>query len=134
MKYMKRFKFLLILCCAVLTMVSCDKIKFKPDKELMYGTWVGKDVHYRFDRTYRAYELFDSTTVQVNGAYWNPAEDVNEDEAIGLIWTLDEDDLTVVKQMYMGGKVPNAYTVTALTESSMTWKDDFGNTTTFAKK
>ena len=131
---MKQIRCLLIVCCVALTMVSCERIKFTPDKNLMYGTWVGKDVHYRFDRTYRPYELFDSTTVQVNGAYWNPSEDVNEEEAIGVVWTLDGADLTVVKQMYMGGKVPNAYTVTALTETSMTWKDDFGNTSTFTKK
>lgn len=130
---MKRISVVLMIVCATLAVVSCQK-DFVPAKGLMYGTWVGKDVHYRFDNTYRPYQLFDSTTVQVNGAYWNPAEDVNEDEAIGLVWTLDGADLLVVKQMYMGGKVPNNYTVTALTESSMTWKDDFGNSTTFTKK
>jgi len=130
---MKRFRFLLIIACAVLLTVSCVKPKFTPDQELLYGTWVSGDTHYRFDRSYRLYELFDSSEVRVNGAYWNPADDVSEEEAQAILWSLDEADLTIVKQMYMGGKVPNTYTVTALTNTTMTLKDNYNATKTYNK-
>lgn len=130
---MKRIKIVFFMAGAVLMAVSCQK-PFTPERDMVYGTWVSGDTHYRFDDSYRDYELFDSTTVKVNGAYWNPSDDVSEDEAQAVIWSLDGADITVVKQMYMGGKVPHGYTITALTPTTMTWKDNYNATTTFTKQ
>ena len=115
-------------------MVSCGKL-FTPDKETMYGKWMTDDAtYYRFDRSSTQYQLFDSTTVSVNGARWKPSDDVSEAEAQPFIWSLDGSDLTVTTQMFMGGKIPKVYTVTSQTASSMTWKDSYGNSIQLTKK
>lgn len=130
---MKHKRILLLLSCAVLVIVSCERVSFTPDKDLIYGKWASGSTYYRFDRSYQSYMLFDSTYVQVNGTRWNTADDVTEGDQ-WFRWTLDGAALTLEHQMYMGGVSPKSYTVTALNSSSMTWEDSYGNRTTFTKQ
>lgn len=125
----------IVLMLAVLTLfVSCDKLKFTPDKNLIYGTWKTGETYYRFDNSEWNYTLADTTTVKVNGVRWNPSEDVTEAEGQPFKWTLTEANLTIVHQQYMGGVVPKTYTVKSLTTTTMTWQDNYGNTTTLDKQ
>lgn len=132
-KAMKHIKSFVLICCATLMLASCGKL-FTPEKELMYGKWQTGSTYYRFDRTSVQYQIFDSTTVAVNGARWNTSDDVSEDEAQPFIWSLNGSELTITTQMFMGGKVPKTYTVTAQTKTDMTWQDSYGNSIQLTKK
>ncbi len=131
---MKHIKTIVLVCFSTLVLASCGKM-FTPDKDTMYGKWMTDDAtYYRFDRNSSQYQLFDSSTVAVNGARWKPSDDVTEDEAQPFIWSLDGSDITITTQMFMGGKIPKVYTITSQTSTAMTWKDSYGNAIQLTKK
>ena len=71
--------------------------------------------------------------VNGNGATWDTADDVNENEAQAFTWKLDKDRLTIVHKGEMGQPIPKVYTVKTLTSTTLSYEDDYGATFTFSK-
>ena len=115
---MKRLSLLLMIAAAALA-VSCDDEKsFDPD--LLVGKWARGTEYYRYDADH-------------NGATWDTADDVQESEAQPFTWELEGDQLTLIHRMEMGGVVPKVYTVTDLTASTLTYRDNYQQTYTYSK-
>jgi len=96
------------------------------DSALLIGKWerISKSgEYYRYDRG-------------GTGATWDTSEDVSEEEAQTFTWTLEKDLLTLLHNMEMdtSKRVPKYYTITALDDKTLTYKDDFGQSFTFTKK
>ena len=60
-------------------------------------------------------------------------DDVTEAEAQKFTWNIKKSVLTQTHIMEIGGNVPKVYTITSLNSTSLVYKDDFGNITTFTK-
>ena len=96
------------------------------DSALLIGKWERTSKsgeYYRYDRG-------------GTGATWDTSEDISEEEAQTFSWTLEKDLLTLLHNMEMDStkKVPKYYTITALDDKTLTYKDDFKNSFTFTKK
>lgn len=101
--------------------VSCEPdepISF--DESLLHGKWKEGTVYERYK---------DDGT----GYTWDTADDVSEEEAQDFTWTLDEDQLVQIHIMEIGGNIPKTYTVTELSETNLTYKDDYGTTHNYTK-
>lgn len=99
-------------------MWSCgsDDPKESFDESLLNGYW----------KTGTEYWFFK--TSGHSGYYWDPADDVTEEEAKQFTWTLSGSDLTLMIQMEMGSNpVPKYYTITRLTSSQLQMKDSFSS-------
>ena len=108
----------------IVSMSSCSPNKdVEFDKTLLTGKW--QETNTLNFEVYNA----DGT-----GYTWDEADDVTEAEAQQFTWTLEEDVLTHIHIMEMGGSVPKIYTVTKLTATELAYEDDFGKTHTFNKK
>lgn len=109
------------ICFAVIALLfflsGCDKNKF--DETMLYGTW----------KSGTLYEKYTSGT----GYTWDTSDDVDESEAQSFTWTLDDNTLTQYHQMEMGGIVPKQYTITTLTETTLSYNAN-GRTYTFSKQ
>jgi len=117
---MKRtLNYLITFSIIVVTMVSCFPEEDVFDEALLIGKWKSGTLHYRYDA--------DNT-----GASWDTHEDISEEEAQGFTWTLERSELTHIHVIEIGGDVPKVYTVTQLTATTLSYKDDF-NSYTFAK-
>lgn len=129
---MKKITFFLF-ALVLLLFASCvpDTPSFS-DEDLV-GKWCSGTEYYRFDGHSTNYQLFDNSYVQVNGATWDTGDDVREEEAQPFVWTLEGDNLQMVHQMFMGGKVPKAYTVTTLTHTTLSLKDNYNRTFTYTR-
>lgn len=90
------------------------------DGDLIVGKWVSGTEYYRYDS--------DGT-----GATWDVADDVQEEEGQPYTWSFDEttSTLTLVHQMEMGGVIPKSYTVTALDDSQLKYKDNYDREFTY---
>ena len=99
--------------------VSC-KPEPSFDGDLLIGKWVSGTEYYRYDN--------DGT-----GATWDTSDDVSESEAQPFTWEFDPNtnDLTLIHQMEMGGQIPKSYTVTALNDSILKYKDRYSQTFTY---
>lgn len=86
------------------------------DKALLTGKWqlVGGTEIYKYNS-------------DGSGVFWDPADDVTEQEGQKFTWTLVKSDLTHIHIMEIGGNVPKYYTVTELTSTSLKYKDELGN-------
>jgi len=96
------------------------------DGEYRYGyEWDMKD-HEGWDDTKGTYEDFLMTPISERGAYHGNG---------WFKWKLESNgDLTLVNFMNNGGAdIPKTYTVTVLTGTALTYKDDFGTTHQFTK-
>lgn len=83
------------------------------DASLLTGKWNSGTLYYKY--------MSNGT-----GTTWDTADDVSEDEAQAFNWTLDEDDLVHIYIMETGGTgIPKVYTLTALTATTLKYKDDF---------
>lgn len=112
---------LVLFIFASVSIVSCivlDEQSF--DKALLTGKWQSGTMHYKY--------LADGS-----GTTWDTADDVTEAEAQAFTWTLIQSELTHIHVLEMGGTVPKVYTVTELTETTLTYEDDFGKIFTFTK-
>ena len=71
------------------------------------------------------------------GATWDTADDVMEEEAQRFRWELSfsNSSLTHIHIIEITGSesVPKVYTLTTLTETTLAYKDDFGNSYSFTK-
>ncbi|MCH4895731.1 hypothetical protein E0494_03325 [Marinilabiliaceae bacterium JC040] len=105
----------------ILLSTSCTKEEDKDfDQQLLLGKWQEGTLYERYD-------------VGGTGATWDTADDVKESEAQPFTWTLKKDQLGQVHLMQNGTKVPKTYTVTELSATTLSYKDDFGKSYTFKK-
>ena len=128
LKHMKNLKLISLAIIAVTTIIvsmsSCSPdsdVEF--DKTLLYGKWQ--------ENKTKNFEVYNSDGT---GYTWDEADDVTEAEAQQFTWTLEGDALTHIHIMEMGANIPKVYTVTKLTATELTYKDDFGKTHTFNKQ
>jgi hypothetical protein len=101
--------------------VSCEPEEpMSFDESLLIGKWVEGTVYERYK---------DDNT----GYTWDTADDVSEEEAQDFTWSLDEDQLVQIHIMEIGGDIPKTYTVTELTETDLSYKDDYGTTHNYTR-
>ncbi len=82
------------------------------DVNLLYGKWQSGTEFWRYDSN-------------GNGATWDTADDVTEEEAQTFTWTLEANELTQIHIMEIGGSVPKVYTVTELNFTTLRYHDNF---------
>ncbi len=127
MKRTKRLLLLTLMVAGSLWATSCIGTETDYDANLLIGYWTGNGgragdtEHWRYDS-------------DGSGVTWDEADDVYESEAQAFTWTLEGDQLTQIHQFESSGAVvPKAYTVTALSASSLEYKDNYGQTFSFRK-
>lgn len=131
---MKKLLHIFLCLAIVLCFGACGEIipELDNDTSLLYGKWQEGTVfeHYYSSNIERV--LANGDTVQANGATWDEADDVSEDEAQLFYWTLAGSTL---KHEHVGTfvTVPKIYTVTSLTSSELVYHDDFGVIHHFSK-
>lgn len=110
--------------CMALSFSACSLMDQDFDETLIIGTWIDDSKptdHWRFD-------------AGGTGALWDEADDVTEEEAQAFSWSISGSELTVI---YTGEEIsmaiPKIYKLTKLTASHMTFKDDFGKSTSLTK-
>lgn len=115
---------LMVLCFVSIALLStsCTKEEDKDfDQQLLLGKWVSGTDFYRYD-------------AGGTGVNWDTADDVKESEGKKFTWTLVKEDLTHIHIMDSGeAEVPKVYTVTELSATTLSYKDDFGNSHTYTK-
>ncbi|MBR1850965.1 MAG: hypothetical protein IJ789_06290 [Bacteroidales bacterium] len=114
-----------------LFVASCGTDSKKQGLELqpsqLYGLW------YSESSVTHGYWRYNSN---MTGTAWDPDEDVEEGESNTIFtWEVEEDQLTHIFTGIEGYQaVPKIYTVTAISDNAMTWKDSYGNIKTFTKQ
>ena len=102
--------------------VACKKKKDEPStpqktySELVVGRWTTADGGHL--------EVYESNG---NGHMWDPAEDVQEDEADTFTWTIDESNKMMVQQVhFQGGQgiVPQYCNILILNETTLKYNND----------
>ncbi len=111
-----------VLLACMLLFGACQDDKPTFDPGLLIGKWVRGTEYYRYN-------------ANGTGATWDTSDDVNEDEAQPFTWEFNSEtnNLTLYHQMEMGGVIPKSYTVTVLTESTLSYKDRFDQTFTYSQ-
>ena len=132
---MKNLKLILIAILAVsaiiVSMSSCSPdTSVELDKTLLYGKWQEINIVDNIIDTTLNFEVYDADGT---GYTWNKADDVTEAEAQKFIWAIEDNILTIIHIMEMGGNIPKKYTITKLTTTELSYEDDFGKTHTFIK-
>lgn len=118
---MKKINLHLLLLLSIVGFTSCTQTPTSFDKTLLYGKWQ--------DGTY--YEKYNS---DLTGHYWDTSDDVTEAEAKHFSWTLTDDQLVRIDSMENGqAVVPETFTITKLTSTTLAYKDDYGSTYTFTR-
>ena len=132
---MKHLKLILIAILAVSTIIvsmsSCSpdtSVEF--DKTLLYGKWQEINIVDNIIDTTLNFEVYDADGT---GYTWDEADDITETEAQKFIWAIEDNTLTIIHIMEMGGNIPKKYTITKLTTTELSYEDDFGKTHTFIK-
>ncbi len=120
---MKKYRFLLAAAVVAIASVLLNSCGFTNevdyDRTLLMGHWQEGTLH----------EVYEDGS----GYTWDTADDVTEDEAQHFTWTLEGDNLTQIHIMEMGGEIPKVYTVTNLTETTLSYEDSYGKIHTFAR-
>ena len=95
--------------------------------EFRYGYEWDMNDHKGWDDSQGTYEEFLFRPIDENGAFHGNG---------WFVWKLEPNgDFIYVNFMNNGGAdIPKSYKVTVLTGSSLTYKDDFGNTYSFSKE
>lgn len=112
---MKKLSVIIILL-SVITLSSCKKEE-PIDETLIPGRWNTGTLYYVFSADGLGYT-------------WDTADDVTEDEAQQLTWSVSSRQLNVSYIGEMGEIIPKTYTIKSLTSSTFMFSDDYGNTTT----
>ncbi|MBQ2508141.1 MAG: hypothetical protein II532_00030 [Bacteroidales bacterium] len=116
---MRKRRFLWMILCSVMLFAGCEpEVSF--DADLLVGKWQMGTEYWKYNSDF-------------SGATWDVADDVSEEEAQPFTWTLEDDQLTQLHQMEMGGVVPKVYTVTTLNTTTLTYKDNYSQTFTFKR-
>jgi hypothetical protein len=117
---MKKFYLPATILLIALVAGSCDKLS-SFDRLLLVGKW-------------ESGTLFDRYFANGTGYSWDEGDDVGEDEAQKFDWTLEDSELTRFEHMEISGvKIPKIYTITELTSTRLSYKDDFGRSYSFTK-
>ena len=118
---MKKLLYLVLGVLLMLGVSSCGGIGGDEvvDVSLLYGRWQEGSVFERYDETGL-------------GATWDVSDDVGEEEAQLFKWTLDGTKL-IHEHIGTFVTVPKVYTVFSLTQSELTYSDDYGKTHYFTK-
>lgn len=91
------------------------------DTDLLIGRWQSGTLYYRFNE--------DGTALT-----WDTADDVTEEEASSLTWTLERSRFTHIHHMGISNAVvPKHYRITQLDLLQLIFKDEFGTVYTFTK-
>ena len=120
---MRKLKYVLYGCFLLLCLafVSCGEKEKEFDSSLLPGKW-NQGAYY---------EVYKSNGT---GYTWDEADDVTEDEAKKMKWTLDKDELTQIHIMEIGGaEIPKVYTVTELTSTTFKYKNNYGDSYSFTR-
>ena len=109
--------FLVSLCLVFALFHSCGPEDDVLDETLLYGKWEPKlspppVLHYRYDKGGK-------------GVTWNPDEGYTDANGKAFTWSLVQSDLTQIHVVEMGGGIPQLYTVTELTATTLKYKDKF---------
>ena len=117
---MKRFSLLLAISCFIAFFTfSCSKPEpSTPDSnysELIVGRWATADEGH--------FEVYNANGT---GKMWDPAEDVQEDEADTFTWSIDENNkLTQIINFQSGAaQVPQYCNILLLNETSFKYNND----------
>ena len=116
---MKKYIVCLVVLLSVI-LISCEEEASSFQESFLIGKWQSGTVYYKYATNY-------------SGATWDTSDDVTEAEAQPFTWSLVQAELTHIHIMEMGGNVPKVYTVTELTASKLTYKDNFGKSYSFTK-
>ena len=110
---------------------ACDPEK-SFDAALLIGKWERTSPYATAEKPGKECYRYDRGGT---GATWDTSEDVPEEDSQTFTWTLEKDLLTLLHDMEMDStkKVPKYYTITALDDKTLTYKDDFKNSFTFKK-
>ncbi len=106
--------------CIAALFVSCQKDDVSFDERLLIGKWNSGTVFYRYDSNYM-------------GARWDTSDDVSEEEGTKFRWKLTKAELEIT---YIGehvGEIPDYYTITELTATTLKYKDYTGRRYSFVK-
>lgn len=119
-KKMKKTVILLIVAVVIVTlgMVSCKKKEEhkKTYYELVVGRWRTHDGGH--------YEVYYAGGT---GKMWDPADDVQEDEADTFDWSIDENNKTMTQIIHFQGgqgNVPQYCNIITLDESTFTYNNE----------
>jgi hypothetical protein len=124
---MKKNKIIFIIILMAFFINSCKKEdnlnspKVPTYEELIIGKWVTNNT------------LFYKYAADSTGSTWDTSDDVTEAEAQKFTWNIKKSVLTQTHIMEIGGNVPKVYTITSLNATSLVYKDNFGNVSTFTK-
>ncbi|HEY5469493.1 MAG TPA: lipocalin family protein [Bacteroidales bacterium] len=116
----KTLRYLTALVVLTLIAVSCTKLGTTYDQTLLTGKWKSGTLYYKY-------------AANGTGGTWDTADNVTEAEAQPFTWTLDNDLLTQIHILQIGGSVPKVYTVTELTATSLKYHDSFNVSFSFTK-
>ena len=124
---MKKNKIIFIIILVAFFINSCKKEdnlnspKVPTYEELIIGKWVTNNT------------LFYKYAADSTGSTWDTSDDVTEAEAQKFTWNIKKSVLTQTHIMEIGGNAPKVYTITSLNATSLVYKDNFGNVSTFTK-
>ena len=108
---------LIIFSLLILTAIlfsNCGGETLIVDENLLIGRWKSGSL-------YEVYEAGGS------GYTCDEADDVTEDERQQFEWSItDNNILTKVHLMEMGGRIPKVYSITQLNSVSLVYEDDYG--------
>lgn len=136
MKKAKIYALTAVMAITAIVMSSCGiSSDVEYDKALMVGKWEEPSRLYEDVDTGEKLQGYNYEVYKADGTgyTWDTADDVTEAEAQKFTWTLEGDDLTQIHIMEMGASVPKVYTVTNLTETELSYKDEYGKTHSFTK-
>lgn len=122
---MKKLLFLTA-CLASFVIISFSSCELPAsfNEDFLIGKWERPSNNglecYRYDANY-------------NGVTWDTGEDVSEAEGQPFTWSVESATMTHIHIMQMGGKIPKTYTLLTLNDSTLSYRDEYGNSFTFIK-
>lgn len=115
---MRKIVSILLIAAVVVTlgMVSCKKENPESSKsysELIVGRWKTADGGH--------YEVYNANGT---GHMWDPADDVQEDEATQFDWEIDNNQLIQYIHMEVGPSIPQYCNILILNETRFKYNND----------
>lgn len=110
----KLIVYLPVFVFVVILFSNCGGETIIIDENQIIGRW-------KSGTLYEVYEAGGS------GYTWDEADDVTEDERQQFEWSItDNNILTQIHLMEMGGRIPKVYSITQLNSNSLVYEDDYG--------
>ena len=114
----KLFPFFVVLSMIPL-FTSCVEEPTVFDESMLFGKWQ----EFNVDGATLNFEVYNEDGT---GYTWDEADDVFESEARPFTWELDQSTMIQIHIMEGGQKIRKVYTLTKLTNSELSYKDDYG--------